>query len=377
MIQSFSKNFLGRKINLQRINIDTFCTSGVDIDQSLRIKIVDAEFHIEIEQLKELEKNQLIKIIEDGIEEGEPQDFEMLAKRKDGENMMNIQNECNYIQEIVYEEEGNTNNYSDSSIENQELDDNPNSAKINIDYFRDLSFQAENRKILSKVVKDWAIEHSFEMIFPEGEKVLAAGVKKSILKCNFTEIIDNELFDCPFQLIFKTEENMYKLAEFYNVHNHSLKKLNIITPTIKYAMTKLHTKMTPAELVEYINLEFHAEFSYNAIYYECQKISEETWGKPSEDCHRLIEILEQDLKIGMAHFATQVNAKKELTHVFYSAKEWKKLYEKFSDVVIMDSTLGKNRFNMPLTLLIAIDNNGRSRIISFALTCDTTQKTSW
>jgi len=41
----------------------------------------------------------------------------------------------------------------------------------------------------------------------------------------------------------------------------------------------------------------------------------------------------------------------------------------------MDSTMGKNRFGMPLTLLIGVDNEGKSRIFALALTTDTKQST--
>jgi len=39
----------------------------------------------------------------------------------------------------------------------------------------------------------------------------------------------------------------------------------------------------------------------------------------------------------------KTNNDEELTHLFYMSKEWLKLYEKFNDVIIMDSTLGKKQ----------------------------------
>ena len=42
-------------------------------------------------------------------------------------------------------------------------------------------------------------------------------------------------------------------------------------------------------------------------------------------------------------------------------------YKRFSDVMILDSTLNTNQFNMPLVNFVVIDNYGKSRIVCIAL----------
>jgi len=65
-------------------------------------------------------------------------------------------------------------------------------------------------------------------------------------------------------------------------------------------------------------------------YQEYQKHLKEDWGKPSEDCKLLVEMMEVDKIKGLAEFALKINEKQELTHIFYIAKEWKETYDCFN-----------------------------------------------
>ena len=49
------------------------------------------------------------------------------------------------------------------------------------------------------------------------------------------------------------------------------------------------------------------------------------------------------------------------------------LFNIYDDILIMDSTLGKNVFNMPLVTLVGIDNFGKSRIFAFCLMSNETK----
>ena len=51
----------------------------------------------------------------------------------------------------------------------------------------------------------------------------------------------------------------------------------------------------------------------------------------------------------------------------------KKLYLKYYDVLLIDSSLEKNRFNMPMVNFVCIDNLGFSRIVAFGLLSDEKQ----
>ena len=58
----------------------------------------------------------------------------------------------------------------------------------------------------------------------------------------------------------------------------------------------------------------------------------------------LVEMMEEDKIKGLAEFALKINEKQELTHIFCIAKKWKETYDLFNDIIIMDCTMGKNRF---------------------------------
>lgn len=45
----------------------------------------------------------------------------------------------------------------------------------------------------------------------------------------------------------------------------------------------------------------------------------------------------------------------------------KQSYKDYHDILILDTTFKTNRFNMPLVLIVGIDNNGKNIIIGFAL----------
>jgi hypothetical protein len=67
-----------------------------------------------------------------------------------------------------------------------------------------------------------------------------------------------------------------------------------------------------------------------------------------------------------------------LRRLFWMEPQQRILYLRYSDVVLNDNTSQTNRFNMPLSVFVVVDNNGKSRIVACALVCgETTSDYEW
>lgn len=63
---------------------------------------------------------------------------------------------------------------------------------------------------------------------------------------------------------------------------------------------------------------------------------------------------------------------KALQQIFWMSAEQRKLYVRYHDVVVFDTTFKTNSLNMPLGVFVAIDNRWESITIGGSLTCDET-----
>jgi hypothetical protein len=60
------------------------------------------------------------------------------------------------------------------------------------------------------------------------------------------------------------------------------------------------------------------------------------------------------------------------------SQQYTDLWPKFHDVIVYDTTLKTNQYEMALSLLVAVDNNYKTRIIAQALTkCENQADFNW
>lgn len=74
----------------------------------------------------------------------------------------------------------------------------------------------------------------------------------------------------------------------------------------------------------------------------------------------------------------ELDNENRLTRLFWMSPEQIVLWLEYSDVILNDNTAKTNRYQMPLSLFLAVDNNTRSRLVAQALVSDeTTESYKW
>jgi hypothetical protein len=94
--------------------------------------------------------------------------------------------------------------------------------------------------------------------------------------------------------------------------------------------------------------------------------SSDVMGNQAMDLFReLINLKKQDPEWVVRHMLEQSTMR--LDRVFWMAPEQRRLYIRYHDVVINDTTAQSNRFRMGLNVTAVIDNRGATRIVALAL----------
>jgi len=233
-------------------------------------------------------------------------------------------------------------------------------------------------KDLLEYVNAWAISHSFKVKICEGYKVGKKGVTRT-LTCREK--------NCNFKLKFFSEkaqeskvnfdELEYSLKTMQLKHNHKL-ELNDkeeMSPEVveKINLWKGKTK-TLIDLKELINKEFDKSFDYHQICYQVTKLMNENFGKANDDADSFVKEIEKDIKQNGGYYKVLIDKDNKLQKILYMSFQMLEYAKFFLDIVIVDATYRRNRFNMPLVNVCGIDNFGRTILLAFALLNDETKE---
>jgi len=227
----------------------------------------------------------------------------------------------------------------------------------------------KEREELGRKVKEWAANKQMALSFkgPERENI-KLGNRVSILYCK------RKQKHCPFYLEFRTnqESKEYELHQYYNCHNHLLEDFDSaqqITDKIFERIGLL--KATGSEtrvITDLINQEFKKKFHWRTIYYQLRKITDQMYGKISEDASKLCDLFEKDTEVRGSFSQVKKNTdENRLESCCFMSQRMQKLLEYFSDVIVIDTTHKSNRFNLPLMDVIVVNNMGHTCTAFFAL----------
>lgn len=76
--------------------------------------------------------------------------------------------------------------------------------------------------------------------------------------------------------------------------------------------------------------------------------------------------------------ATKLDKKGQLQRIFWMSPSQRSLYHCYHDVVLNDNTYKTNQFNMPLNVLVIVNNDGKSHLVGCSLVSgETTQDYEW
>jgi hypothetical protein len=89
------------------------------------------------------------------------------------------------------------------------------------------------------------------------------------------------------------------------------------------------------------------------------------------DASRLLKILIEHKSNDPGWFVDfQLDQDKRLTRLFWMSPAQITLWLKYHDVILNDNTAKTNRYQMPLSLFLVVDNNTKSRLVAQALVSD-------
>ena len=138
------------------------------------------------------------------------------------------------------------------------------------------------------------------------------------------------------------------------------------TPVKNYFEKNMNNFKSLSKMSTQINKDFGLSTKYHQIYYMQSKILKEKFGNPSKDAMLLIQLAEDEQAQSNCRYSYDLDEQNALSRFFYVSKSMI-VDSQFYDVIILDSTLGKNKFNMPLINFICINKHGQSLIIGFGL----------
>jgi len=243
---------------------------------------------------------------------------------------------------------------------------------------------------LNSVINEWAVQYGFKLVYKEGLKTTKTGFKRE-MRC--------QVKNCGFKLTFKSDkigrdyELDFKLSIKHNEHkgdyylyiflilDHNLdyEEADKFTNEIEHEISMLKGKMkTINGLTKHINKKFKCHFPVHRIQYKVNKLLQETFGKPEEDVNRFVEIALTDVKNNGGFFYFETNQQGQFSKSLYVSKTMEIYSKKFLDVVIIDSTYKRNRFNLPIVNILGVNNLGQNILLGFALlTNETKESYDW
>jgi len=123
---------------------------------------------------------------------------------------------------------------------------------------------------------------------------------------------------------------------------------------------------TYKKLTEVINTKHKTNFKLSQIKYQANKLLKQTYGNPDNDAFLFVE-LASDAAKEEGYFFHELNESQQLFRVIYLSSIMKAYSNHFLDIVIVDATYKRNRFNLPLINVIGINNLGHNIMLAFGL----------
>lgn len=163
------------------------------------------------------------------------------------------------------------------------------------------------------------------------------------------------------------------LTTFNQSHSHppnfSLK--SELTDAMKLEIGRFHKRSKVTEIKDHIETTFNCKINYSTVYNEFRR-QFPLFGP--DDCQKFIEFLETN----NCAYKNSLEENTSLSKLIFSTQIMRKNYEKFSDIVLIDSTYKTNFYSVPLVILSGVDHNYQNILFAIGLINNETAETySW
>jgi len=132
-------------------------------------------------------------------------------------------------------------------------------------------------------------------------------------------------------------------------------------------LKKILCKLSIKDLTKHINHEFKSTFKTDQVKYRKEVLLVENYGKQDKDALNFVNLAQKEVEEKGGYFALENDLNNQLTRAIYISNNMLKLSEYFLDIIIVDTTYKRNRFNLPLANVIGIDNYGHNIMLAFGL----------
>jgi len=123
---------------------------------------------------------------------------------------------------------------------------------------------------------------------------------------------------------------------------------------------------TPKQIQEKLNYKFNTKFNYQKIRNIYYKVKRQLFGQVNNEAKDLIDLLETLQQNELVHFDKLLSPEGNLQALVFMTPGMISLYKLYKDMMILDTTFGLNRFNMPVLTLAGVNNEGKTIIFGFA-----------
>jgi len=177
---------------------------------------------------------------------------------------------------------------------------------------------------------------------------------------------------CTFKLMFtlNSEKGIFEFQEKKSIlkHNHQLNPKMYIHQTalqfIKEIM--LEKNLSIKEVLEKVNLKFDLKVSYSTVKNVYYSVKSKLFGKANEDANNMSFLLHKLQEKDFLKYDCLRSEEKNLRALIFVTKGMVSLYQNYKDMIIIDTTFGLNRFNMPLLTISGVKNDGSNAVLGFA-----------
>ena len=154
-------------------------------------------------------------------------------------------------------------------------------------------------------------------------------------------------------------------------------KKNKLRNSQKESLSKQNIK--PSDLVEKIKTKFQIDMKYQDSANLLYKVKEDIFGNPGLDASNLKILCEEiSQKFSTFYFKFKGDIDNKFCSLFFATAGMKEEYKHNYNLLILDTTFGTNRSQMPLIVGSLMNNMGRTVICFFALISEeTTLQFQW